>query len=109
MHQTSQKLSASANTKLRESAEESQYHITNNKSHDFILLIKFLTLVGYLLLNHERPDSVMNILCPFAGSLPSTTIIMHGEERLEILFSREFMARLIENIRPSGRVELKVA
>lgn len=109
VHQTSQKSSASANTKLRESAEELQYHTTNKESHDSILSIKFSTLVGYLLLSHERPDSVVNILCPFAGSLPSTTIIMHGEERLEILFSREFMARLIENIGPSGRVELKVS
>ena len=109
VRQTSQKLSASANIKLRESAEEPQYHTTNKESHDSILLIKFLTLVGYLLLNHERPDSAMNILCPFAGLLLSTTIIMHGEERLKILFSREFMAHLIENIRLSERVELKVA
>ena len=109
VRQTSQKLSASANTKLRGSAEELQYHTTNKESRDSILSIKFLTLVGYLLLNHERPDSVVNILCPFVGSLPSTTIIIHGEERLEILFSREFMARLIENIGPLGRVELKVA
>ena len=74
-----------------------------------MLSVKFSTLVGYLLLNHERPDSAVNILCPFAGSLPSTTIVVHGEERLEVLFSREFMARLIEYIGPSGRVELKVA
>ena len=109
VRQTSQKSSASANTKLRESAEESQYHATNKESHNSILSIKFSTLIGYLLLNHERSDSIVNILCPFTGSLPSTTIIMHGEERLEILFSREFMARLIENIGPSGRVELKIA
>ena len=109
MRQTSQKLSASANTKLRESVEELQYYTTNKESHDSILLIKLLTLVGYLLLNYERSDSVIYILCPFVGSLPSTTIIIHGEERLEILFSREFMARLIKNIGPLGRVELKVA
>ena len=43
--------------------------------------------VSYLLLNYKKSGSAINILYPFEESLPSTTIILNGEQRITMVFS----------------------
>ena len=73
-----------------------------------MLSVDFSAFLSYILLSNERPGSVVDISCPFEGSLPSTTVVLSGEQRMTIVFTREFMAGLIEYAGHLGRADLKV-
>ena len=62
-----------------------------------------------MLLSNEKSGSAVDILCPFEGSLPSTTVVLSDEQRMTIMFNREFMAGLIEYAGRLGRADLKVS
>ena len=104
--------SASANAysepKLRKDAEEIPCHIIKRDNHTSILSVNFLTFVSYLLLSHERSGLAIDILCPFEGSLPFATVVLNGEQRMTIVFTRELVAGLIGYAGSLGRAGLEV-
>ena len=74
-----------------------------------MLSVDFSTFLSYILLSNERPGSVVDISYPFEGSLPSTIVVLSNEQRMTMVFTREFMAGLIEYAGRSGRADLKVS
>ena len=73
-----------------------------------MLSVDFSTFLSYILLSNEKSGSAVDILCPFEGSLPSTTVVLNGEQHMTMVSTREFMAGLIEYAARLGRADLKV-
>ena len=80
----------------------------NRDNYPSILPVNFPTFASYLLLSHERSGSATDILCPFEGSLPSTTVILNGDQRMTVVFTRQLRAGLIGYAGHLGKAELEV-
>ena len=91
-----------------DSASQNTYFEPIEENHTATVSVSFSTFVSYLLLSHERPGSAVDILCPFEGSLPYTTIILNEQQSMTVAFSREFMAGFMVYAGQLGRAGLKV-
>lgn len=76
-------------------ASQNIYSEPIEENHTATVSVSFSTFVSYLLLSHERPGSAVDILCPFEGSLPYTTIILNEQQSMTVVFSREFMTSFV--------------
>ena len=78
-----------------DSASQNTYSEPMKEKRIITVSISFSKFMNYLLLSHQRPESAFDILCPFDGSLPYTTIILNEQQSITVAFSQEFMANFM--------------
>ena len=90
-------------------ASQNTYFKPIEENHTVTVSVSFSTFVSYLLLSHERPESTVDISCPFERALLYIIIILNEQQSMTVAFSREIMAGFMMYAEQLERARLKIS
>lgn len=79
------------------------------ENHIVTVFVNLLTFVNYLLLNHEKSESIVNIFCLFKRLLSYIIIILNEQQNMRCVFLREFMIDLMMYVEQLKKARLNVS